>query len=131
MGPCTANPFTSTDPDLRDCLVAALGQETYNELATRQPGPQEQQAMGPCMRPAQDDIGPSDTGGPEGPVGPTDQNSGQDQPPETITVTYPSTSYSVAPGGTSGFFTTAQNADITLSAVGFNDTGGPLRFNRA
>jgi len=133
-GPSTiqpANPFTSTDPDLRDCLIAALGQQTYNELATRQPGPQEQQAMGPCMRPAQDDRGPSDTGTPEGPVGPTDQNSSQDQPPETITVTYPSTSYSVAPGGTSGFFTTAQNADITLSAVGFNDTGGPLRFNRA
>ena len=211
-----ANPFTSTDPDLRDCLIAALGQQSYDELATRQPGPEEQQALGPCMGPTQDGAGPSDTatsegpGGPEpgtesvqptypphltaplllgdtaaptgfddcmiaqiggerlgelrskqppsgsendlaalcllqlqvspellegsdrpfDPVGPTDPNSSQDQPTETITVTYPSTSYSVAPGGTSGFFTTAQNADITLSAVGFNDTGGPLRFNR-
>jgi len=210
------NPFTSTDPDLRDCLIAALGQQSYDELATRQPGPEEQQALGPCMGPTQDDMGPADTatsegpGGPEpgtesvqptypphltaplllgdtaaptgfddcmiaqiggerlgelrskqppsgsendlaalcllqlqvspellegsdrpfDPVGPTDPDSSQDQPTETITVTYPSTSYSVAPGGTSGFFTTAQNADITLSAVGFNDTGGPLRFNR-
>ena len=211
-----ANPFTSTDPDLRACLIAALGQQSYDELATRQPLPEEQQAIGPCMGPAQGGAGPSDAaasegpGGPEPgtesvqptypphltaplllgdsaaptgfddcmiaqiggerlgelrskqppsgsendlaalcllqlqvspellegsdrpfePVGPTDPNSNQDQSTETITVTYPSTSYSVAPGGTSGFFTTAQNADITLSAVGFNDTGGPLRFNR-
>ena len=211
-GPSTnqsVNPFTSTDPDLRDCLIAALGQQIYDELATRQPGPEEQQTMGSCMGPGDPatPVGPAvsapkteavqptypphltgplllgDTTAPTGfddcmiaqiggerlgelrskqlpsgnendlaalcllrlqvplellegrdqpfdPDGPADPNSSQDQPPETITVTYPSTSYSVASGGTSGFFTTAQNADIALSAVGFNETGGPLRFNR-
>jgi hypothetical protein len=72
----------------------------------------------------------SEPGNDGGPVGPADPNSGQNEPTETIMVTYPSTSYSVAPGGTSGFFTTAQDADITLSAFGFNDTGGSLKFNR-
>jgi len=218
------NPFTSTDPDLRDCLIAALGQQTYDELSTRQPEADEQQTMGPCMGPPPDGTGPTDTATPEGPVGPApsaesarevyppqltgqlllgyipappgfddciigriggnrlgeirskqpptssendraaeclfqlqvpvsllndqggqasgepgddggpvgpaDPNSGQDGPEETIMVTYPSTTYPVAPGGTSGFFTTTQDADITLSAFGFNDTGGPLKFNR-
>jgi len=70
---------------------------------------------------------PADGGQPAGPAQP---GSGNYVPAETIMVTYPSTSYPTAPGGTSGFFTTAQNADITLSAFGFNDTGGSLKFNR-
>ena len=225
------NPFRTADPDLRNCLIAALGQQTYDELSTRQPEPEEQQAIGPCMGPAPDGTGPTDTATPEGsagpapsaesarevypphvtgqlllgyipappgfddciigriggdrlgeirskqpptggendlaaqclfqlqvpislldsqggqaggdpgddggPVGPADPNSGQDDGGDQvdeltesiITVSYPSTTYSVAPGGTSGFFTTAQNADIALSTFGFNDTGGPLSFN--
>ncbi len=78
-----------------------------------------------------------DPGDDGGPVGPADPNSGQDDRGDQvdelteriITVSYPSTTYSVASGGTSGFFTTAQNADIALSTFGFNDTGGPLSFN--
>ena len=123
----------SADPDVRDCLIAALGKQVYDELANRQPSAEEQQAMGPCMRPTQDNTEPAETTAPKEPTKPADPNSSQpsqDQTPEIITVTYPSTSYSVAPGGTSGFFKTAQEADLTLSAVDFNKTGGPLRFNR-
>ncbi|MBM4034296.1 MAG: hypothetical protein FJ291_21325 [Planctomycetes bacterium] len=38
-------------------------------------------------------------------------------------------SYRVAKGGTSGFFVTGQKADLMLSGIGFNNTGGPLLFN--
>lgn len=37
--------------------------------------------------------------------------------------------YKAAAGGTSGFFKTGQDADLVLSAIGFNDAGGPLLFN--
>src|SRR3990167_7351810 len=37
--------------------------------------------------------------------------------------------YKVASGKTSGSFKTGQDADIALSAIGFNDAGGPLMFN--
>ncbi len=37
--------------------------------------------------------------------------------------------YRVAPGKTSGWFRTGQPADLMLSGIGFNDTGGPLLFN--
>jgi hypothetical protein len=37
--------------------------------------------------------------------------------------------YPVASGKTSGFFQTGQDADIMLSGIGFNQTGGPLLFN--
>ena len=234
------NPFTTSDPTLRSCLIGVFGEQLYEELKARQPQPDEQTAMGQCMGPPSDGSAPSGTppdqptnsptvepdgsgqsgepsggapdvetarttyppnvtrsllsgqspapggfdqcmvsqiggallgairdGQPSGgtendlaaqcllylqvppdslqvgggstgpepgdggqPVGPAQPGSSQYVPEETITVTYPSTSYPSAPGGTSGFFSTAQNADITLSAVGFNDTGGPLRFNR-
>jgi len=230
------NPFRTSDPELRQCLISVFGPALHDELRDRQPNPAEDAAMEPCMAafmrpddsssgyPAPEDPGPGeeassgsrndpdtsidlarstypphitgqvllgyipapagfddciisqiggnrlgeirskqppsgdesdlaavclfqlqvpislldsqggqaggDPGDDGGPVGPADPNSGQDEPTETIMVTYPSTSYPVAPGGTSGFFTTAQDADIALSAFGFNDTGGPLEFNR-
>ncbi len=37
--------------------------------------------------------------------------------------------YKIASGQTSGWFKTGQDADIVLSAIDFNDTGGPLLFN--
>jgi hypothetical protein len=37
--------------------------------------------------------------------------------------------YPVASGKTSGFFQTGQEADIMLSGIDFNQTGGPLLFN--
>lgn len=37
--------------------------------------------------------------------------------------------YRVAPGGASGWFRTGQDADIMLSGIDFNNTGGPLLFN--
>lgn len=46
-----------------------------------------------------------------------------------VTVEFIDSTYQVASGNTSGFFHTGQNADIVLSAVDFNDAGGPLFFN--
>lgn len=37
--------------------------------------------------------------------------------------------YKAASGQTSGFFKAGQNADILLSGIDFNNTGGPLLFN--
>ncbi|MEM3012477.1 MAG: hypothetical protein QW084_03850, partial [Candidatus Hadarchaeales archaeon] len=37
--------------------------------------------------------------------------------------------YSTASGGTSGWFHTGQDADLMLSGIDFNNTGGPLLFN--
>ena len=46
-----------------------------------------------------------------------------------FTVENVSSTYQIASGGTSGWFHTGQNADIMLSGVDFNNTGGPLLFN--
>lgn len=52
------------------------------------------------------------------------------QPPgNTISVIATDSEYPIASGGLSGWFTTGQPADIVLSAVDFNNTGGPLLFN--
>lgn len=48
---------------------------------------------------------------------------------DEITVEEVESSYVVADGNTSGFFTSGQDADLVLSAVGFNETGGSLLFN--
>jgi len=59
----------------------------------------------------------------------------QEYPPENqpsggeITVQFVDSTYEVAAGGTSGWFHTGQDADIMLSSVDFNNTGGPLLFN--
>ncbi|MBI4454273.1 MAG: hypothetical protein HY644_00055 [Acidobacteria bacterium] len=50
-------------------------------------------------------------------------------PGAAVTVQFTDSVYKVASGGTSGFFKTGQNADIALSAIDFNNTGGPLLFN--
>ena len=44
-------------------------------------------------------------------------------------VSFTNATYSVASGGTSGWFSTGQEADIMLSGIDFNTTGGPLLFN--
>ena len=46
-----------------------------------------------------------------------------------ITVDFPDSTYAAAPGNTSGFFKTGQDADTMLSGIDFNNTGGPLLFN--
>jgi len=56
----------------------------------------------------------------------------ENQPPVQegdITVEFIDSTYEVAPGGTSGWFHTGQDADIMLSGIDFNNTGGPLLFN--
>ncbi len=47
----------------------------------------------------------------------------------TIQVAAVDSVYAAASGGLSGWFTTGQSADIVLSAIDFNNTGGPLLFN--
>ncbi|HDO19370.1 MAG TPA: hypothetical protein ENG74_01450 [Thermoplasmatales archaeon] len=49
--------------------------------------------------------------------------------PDEITVQFINSTYSVASGETSGTFHTGQEADIMLSGIDFNRTGGPLLFN--
>jgi len=46
-----------------------------------------------------------------------------------ITVSFVESSYKVASSNTSGWFYTGQDADIMLSGIDFNKTGGPLLFN--
>lgn len=48
---------------------------------------------------------------------------------EPVTVRRITSDYPVAPGKTSGAFHTGQDADIALSAIDFDQTGGPLLFN--
>jgi hypothetical protein len=55
--------------------------------------------------------------------------AGPPHQPEEITVEFIDSSYATASGETSGFFRTGQEADIMLSGIDFNDTGGPLLFN--
>ena len=131
--------YLSTPPGFDDCIIGQIGGDRLGEIRSKQPptGGENSHAAD-CLLLLQVPVGvledqnkrtgePREDGGPSGPTGP---NSGQSTSEDTITVTYPSTTYPVAPGNTSGFFTTAQDADITLSAFGFNNTGGPLRFNR-
>jgi len=48
---------------------------------------------------------------------------------EQISVEFVDSSYAVASAKTSGFFKTGQKADLMLSGVDFNNTGGSLLFN--
>lgn len=59
------------------------------------------------------------------------QNPPQGNAPQNreITIEQIQSSYSTASGGLSGWFSTGQAADLALSAVGFNETGGALLFN--
>lgn len=52
-----------------------------------------------------------------------------DQFVEEVTVEFIDSTYQVASGETSGSFKTGQDADILLSGIDFNNTGGPLLFN--
>jgi len=46
-----------------------------------------------------------------------------------VSVATVGSSYRVAPGNLSGWFSSGQEADIMLSGIDFNNTGGPLLFN--
>lgn len=50
-------------------------------------------------------------------------------PPPGVQAVNVDSEYRVAPGGLSGWFTSGQAADIMLSGIDFNDSGGPLLFN--
>jgi hypothetical protein len=51
------------------------------------------------------------------------------RPSGGFVVSFTDATYRTASGGTSGWFSTGQKADIMLSGIGFNMTGGPLLFN--
>jgi len=61
------------------------------------------------------------------------QNGTQPPPPTGemggISVEFANSSYRIASGNTSGWFTSGQDADIMLSGIDFNNTGGPLLFS--
>lgn len=63
---------------------------------------------------------------PQGPPPPPWQPS---QPFTGITVKYTNATYKIASTKPTGWFTTGQDADIMLSGIDFNNTGGPLLFN--
>jgi len=43
-----------------------------------------------------------------------------------LKVEFAKSTYQIASGGTSGFFKSGQEADLLLSGIDFNNTGGPL-----
>ena len=59
------------------------------------------------------------------PITPEQQNS----PEKEITVKALQSSYKTITATPSGWFKTGQDADIMLSGIGFDNTGGPLQFN--
>lgn len=61
----------------------------------------------------------------------TSSGGGGQQPggPHVFGVTEVASIYRVAPGNLSGWFRSGQEADIMLSGIDFNNTGGPLLFN--
>ncbi len=73
---------------------------------------------------------PGGTGQPAGQPGtPPPAGAGQPQSGGTISVQAVSSKYKSAQSKPSGGFTTGQSADILLSGIDFDDTGGPLLFN--
>ncbi|MGQ9758992.1 MAG: hypothetical protein ACUVQ5_00235 [Candidatus Methanomethylicaceae archaeon] len=58
----------------------------------------------------------------------------KEKPPEgekwVIKVNFTGSTYKIASGKTSGNFHTGQSADIMLSGIDFNNSGGALLFNR-
>ena len=92
------NPFTTSDPTLRSCLIGVFGEQLYEELKARQPQPDEQTAMGQCMGPPSDGSAPSGTPPDQPTNSPTVDPGGSSQSGssgggapdvETATATYP------------------------------------------
>ena len=102
-------------------LAVGLG---YFFIVVQKPTTQEN--MPPETSPTPE-VSPTPTPTP-GP--PPENQPPENKPPgqEGITVQSISSTYRVAPGGTSGWFHTGQDADIMLSGFGFDNAGGPLSF---
>ncbi|MBS7615064.1 hypothetical protein KEJ18_04965 [Candidatus Bathyarchaeota archaeon] len=64
-------------------------------------------------------------------IEPNIPNGGVPPPPisGSFSVYFTNSTYRVAPKNTSGWFITGQDADIMLSGINFNNSGGPLLFN--
>ncbi|MBI4664566.1 MAG: PQQ-binding-like beta-propeller repeat protein, partial [Verrucomicrobia bacterium] len=76
---------------------------------------------------AADNLKPA--GGKLGSPAPGARARSPEPPAARVTATFIRSEYPVANGKTSGFFKTGQDADILLSGIDFNQTGGPLLFN--
>ncbi len=92
-----------------ECLIAFLGREKLEALraGTEVTGLEEQTAFVCLLR-----------------LGITREAFHADTIIGKITVDFPDSTYAAAPGNTSGFFKTGQDADTMLSGIDFNDTGG-------
>jgi len=111
----SSNPFETLTPEQEACLREAWGDEAYVEQ--RPPTGEEAPVMTTCGV-----VAAPQPGG-NAPPPPHQGNQG------TIQVTPVDSQYAVAPGGLNGWFASGQEADILLSGVDFNATGGALLFN--
>lgn len=101
--------------EIDSCLEQQLGSDrlqAYRE-GNQQPGGQENDLTALCLLASG--------------IPPESLNGAVDN--GSVNMTTIQSQYSHAPGGRSGWFSTGQAADLVLSAVGFNDSGGPLLFN--
>ena len=113
------------------CAVAGLGGARRGELLAGAiaSGPENDMAANCLLEVGAEISGGSAGGGFGGAEGSPNPQPGQ-RVGSGFIVEYPATNYRTAPGGTSGSFHAGQSADLVLSAIGFNDSGGPLLFNR-
>ncbi len=133
---------TMVPSGFEDCIIPRIGGDRLGAL--RDGGTaagQEHDAAAICLEVVGADptaLDQPSTGGPDvgsgssqggGAQGGQNQR-GDDQSGEDFTVAYPGVPYRTASGTTSGSFRHGQPFDLTLSAIGFDQTGGPLLFNR-
>jgi hypothetical protein len=123
------NPFASLTSEQESCLRQAWGDEAFQAIVSfqRPPAVEEQPATAECglaLLPMTGRPGRQPLGTPGVPGQPSGQPS-----QAGIQVTAVDSSYATASGGLSGWFTSGQAADIMLSGIDFNDSGGALLFN--
>ena len=114
-----------------ECVVPRIGGNRLGEIRDgAEATGSEHDAAAVCLVTVGAVLDPAalDSAGPEGP-GPG-SGGGGDGAGEEFTVSYPGDPYRIASGATSGPFRRGQSFDLTLSAIGFNQTGGALLFNR-
>jgi len=115
------------------CLIEKLGQARLQELCSgkSQPTGIENDIAATCLMrlhiPPESLQYASIPGGPQ-PGGPQPGGPQPGGPPGVI-VNALDSSYRVAPGNLSGWLSSGQEADIMLSGVDFDNSGGPLMFN--
>jgi len=113
-------------------LVSALGYYIFVQIQEKPPHETHSESPPPSGE-SETKLSPSSEQG-EAPSPPPEEGGAQTTKPHgppqlEITVSFVESSYKVASGNISGWFYTGQDADIMLSGIDFNKTGGPLLFN--